>query len=228
VERNMKYLRVELNLIVVAFVALSLDAFLHRDPYVRLPHGYSIGAISAGSPCILQYAPWDDDREYSEWRAMTSVARKDNGSESVTFLIVNLTTIETLEFGSEQEWESQIRARNAEPSRSAMERFRGITKFGERGPLVIGDYDDGFFLLDTAKNSIESFSTKDEWSRQVAAAGMSIDNLANPKSWAQQTREPLFVALVGGFALLTLPWVLRPLWVKSKEKKKKVKQEVSG
>lgn len=47
--------RVVLNLLVVAFFALMLDGFVNRDPYVRLPNGYAIVAISGGSPCDLTY-----------------------------------------------------------------------------------------------------------------------------------------------------------------------------
>ncbi len=223
--RDLKYRRVGFNVVVVAFIALMIDAFLNRDPCVRLPNGYSIVAISAGSPCLLQYEPWKDEREYAGWRALHQQTRDENGRESERFLLVPLVdgaTSETLEFDSKQEWEAATRAKNAEPSPFHVEQFSGITQFGTRSSFVIGDHDGGYFILNTAENSVESVETKEEWSRKAAAAGLSTEDLSDPKSWFLQARDQFSVAIVGGFLLITLPWVLRPLWASKRPKVQKV------
>ena len=207
----MKYLRVGLNLLLVAFVALMADGFLYRDPCVQLPDGYSIVAVSGGSPCFLTYEPWNDTRSYSSWKALHSVSLGEEGQRSEDYVLIDETTGEMLEFDSPLAWDAERRARNARPCPIDMNAFSGITGFMCRDPFVIGKYDGGYFILNTAENSITSFDNQAEWVQAATKAGMQTDRLVDPKSWLVQARHPVFYVVVAGFVLITLPWVFRPL-----------------
>lgn len=207
----MKYLRVGLNLLLVAFFALMADGFLHRDPRVQLPDGYSIVAVSGGSPCFLTYEPWNDKRSYSGWKALHSLGLGGEGQKSADYVLINETTGEMLEFDSPLAWDAERRARNARPWRMDMSAFSGITGFKGRDPFVIGKCDGGYFILNTAENSMTSFDNQAEWVQAATTAGMQTDRLVDPKSWLVQARHPVFYVVVGGFVLVTLPWVFRPL-----------------
>ncbi|MBN1512040.1 MAG: hypothetical protein JXB13_08495 [Phycisphaerae bacterium] len=207
----MKYLRVGLNLLLVAFFALMADGFLHRDPCVQLPDGYSIVAVSGGSPCLLTYEPWNDKRSYSSWKALHSVSFGEEGQESKDYVLINEATGEMLEFDSPLAWDAERRAKNARPWLIDMDEFSGITGFKGRDPFVIGKYDGGYFILNTAENSITSFNNQVEWVQAATEAGMQTDPLVDPKSWLVQARHPVFYVVVAAFVLITLPWVFRPL-----------------
>jgi hypothetical protein len=207
----MKYLRVGLNLLLVAFFALMADGFLHRDPRVQLPDGYSIVATSGEGPCFLTYEPWNDKRSYSSWKALHSVSSGEEGQRSEDYVLIDETTGEMLEFDSQLAWDAERRARNARPWPMDMDEFSGITGYRCREPFVIGKYEGGYFIVNTAENSIRSFVNKAEWVHAATEAGMQTDRLVDPKSWLVQARHPVFYVVVAGFVLITLPWVFRPL-----------------
>lgn len=218
----MKYAKVAGNCLIVAFVALLLDGCLHRDPYVQLPHGYHIVAISPGSPCCLGYDSTHDDRQYTDWWAGRVLVQEDDRQRYEIFWLRNRVTDETLEFESEHEWEAACRARNAVPATLQGREHCGITGFARNGPIIVAAYDNGYFILDTAENAITTFSSEQAWTDAAAAAGLATNSLTNPKSRFVQTREPLALAIIGGLILLTLPWVFRPLWSRSERQRQNV------
>lgn len=206
-------LRVIVNLGVVAFFALMLDGFVNRDPYVRLPNGYAIVAISGGSPCGLMYERDKDSRPHSDWTSLRSVVQDSSGRQSMTYTLLSRAACQALEYPSESEWRAAIREKNAVPPQLSAGACSGITRFGQRGSVVFGDCDKGYFLLSTELDEYQILRSQDEWARQVAAkTGASPGEMKDPKSWVVRTRDAFSLTVVGGFMLITLPWVFAPVW----------------
>jgi hypothetical protein len=143
--------------------------------------------------------------------------RDDTGKVLEVYYLHNDSTGEIMEFDSRAEWEAERRAKNARPPLLEVDEVSGITGFDTDGRFVIGNYDSGYFILDIAENSLDTFESEDEWTQAVAQrTGMSTTGLRDPKSWFIQSRHPVVLAIVGGLALIALPWVTAPLWRKNR------------
>lgn len=201
--------RIIARILVAAFVLLLIDGFLHRDPTVELGNGYEIVAVSAASPCVLNYSPWLDSREFSDWHAVaSSTIYGPNGPEQTPFLLTH-DELGWLEFDDEDEWQRQSIERKATIDPGYVGRVEGITGFRSDGRYVAGAFDKGFFLLDTYRNELDTYRDRNEWSRSVASvSSLDATHLKNPKSWFVQSRN---VAVLAVPAAIFLPWCLWPL-----------------
>ena len=133
-----KWIHFVVRLVVVGYFFLMLETFLLHDPYVRLAHGYGIGATSWGEPCTLGYAPWHDERPYSSWQA-----RFIDGKYS----LVDKSTSEWKPYDSKEAWWQARRQYNASPGNGAFPSLSGVSAYKRDGEMVIGEYGDGFFIL---------------------------------------------------------------------------------
>ncbi len=202
---------------MVGVFVLMLDGCLYRDPYVDLGSGYDVGAISPGSPCILQYSSYLDTRTYSGWIAMC-YTQEETGATSPRYAIVNeLGDGTVLEFDSIEEWNQARREKRAEPYFPSV-LVSDITGIKVDGDYVIGEHQDGHFLLDIRSNSIETWSSEKDWAEAVRIrTEMTPDGLINPKSRFIQSRDVIAYIIYIGIFAITLPWVLSPLRTRSKD-----------
>ena len=202
-----KWISVIIRLLIMGFVALMLEGCLHRDPMVSLANGYAIGAICGSCPCSLFYEPWEDERPYSDWQAV---------SFDGTFLLMDEATDEELEFDSETDWRNAIRRLNAElPFGHAG--LEDVTGFRADDHFIIGEYESGLFLVDIDENTIETWESSGPWSAAVSQRTvLQPDDLINPKSWFVQSRHPIVYCLVGGLLIVALPWAAAPVFSKKR------------
>jgi hypothetical protein len=202
----MSWFRTSLRTLVMLFVLVTVNSCLHRDPWVDLGNGYAIGACAWSEPCSLMYYRPGDKRPCTEWYADrfdgTFVLHRESGSAH-----------ETLEFKSEAEWRQAWREKNAAPGSHVLPALENVTGFSQEGRLVIGQYDSGYFLLDTNADTVEQWSDRAAWESAVSTrTGINTVNLHNPKSYWVQSRPPALYGVLAVITLLMTPWVLAPLW----------------
>lgn len=205
----MLVVRVIGRLLVAAFVLLCIDGCFHRDPTVDLGNGYEIVAVSAGSPCFLNYRPWIDKREYSGWRAITSTTvHGPDGEERLTFLLAH-DEQERLQFEDAENWRRAWREKKATFGPKEVGRVEGISGFRSQGRYVIGAYNKGFFILDIAQNRVDTFCGRTKWTEAVqTTTSLAADDLRDPKSWLVQSRN---LAVLAFLTIVLVPWCMWPL-----------------
>ena len=183
--------------IVIAFVAiLVVDGFVYRDPYVSLPHGFSIVAISHSSPCSLQYTSWHDDRTYSDFRASR---RMDSSTNKWTFSLVSDS--EVIDFTTEAEWLLAIQKYNASPDDSSLQ-LENVQSFAADENHIIGTHGRGQFILDMQANVLMTYTDKVNWSSAVVRdTHLSAEALRNPRSLLVQSRDSFMII---GYVVLLL------------------------
>jgi len=184
------------NIAIISFFLLCVDGCMYRDPYVRLPRGYGIGASSSSLPCSLGYNQSDDDRTYSDLTALTSV---DPETGEVEYSLVGPTEI--LDFADEAEWYEAIRKYNAPPCVSSL-CIEGVTSFAADGQHIIGEYGGGFYIVDMAADRLSTYTEISTWRSAVSGStALSSTRLVDPKSFFAQTRHPIALVV---YALLFL------------------------
>ncbi len=197
------------RLLIAAFILLCIDGCFHRDPTVDLADGYEIVATSAASPCLLNYRPWVDKREYSGWHSMTSTTFYSAEGEERTPYLLTHDELEWLRFESEEEWRRAWHEKRATFGPEEIGRVEGITAFREDGRYVVGAHQKGFFLLDIAQNRLRTWKDEATWADAVhSATGRPPTELRDPKSWFVQSRN---LVVLGGPAALMLSWCVWPL-----------------
>ncbi len=192
------------NIAVVAAFLFVADAFIYRDPGVSLPHGYEIGAISPGSPCMLNYVASHDDRQYSDW-----TARKTEWNGSVTFWLTKAAG-KSIEYNSEAEWRTATIEMHADPSEIAAS-LSGVTGYKADKDFAIGTFADGYWLLDFATHQLKTWKSEDEWKHAVSTrTPLKTTWLRDPKGWVNQSRDPAvlvaYLAIVGVTVFLSFHW----------------------
>ena len=156
-----------------------------------------------------------DKREHSGWVAYNndgvySLMRIDNSDGEREEIFEG----NWLEFDSEEEWRQAWREKKAAPGHNAIRKLEGITGYKNNSQYVIGNYDDGFFILDMANDAVEVWEDKSVWTTEVKSrTTMNTENLTDPKAWSVQHRD-LYVTLLIAAAIM-LPWAFAPLWRKS-------------
>lgn len=182
--------RIISRILVAAFFLLCIDGFLHRDPTVDLGNGYEIVAVSADSPCVLNYRPWIDKREYSGWHAIAgNAADERDGTDSSPFLLTH-DEQEWLQFDDAENWRRAWREKRATFGPNEVGHVEGISAFRNNGRCVIGVYGDGYFVLDMMLNRVDTFRDRAKWRAVVqTATNLTGDDLRDPKSWLVQSRE---------------------------------------
>lgn len=189
------------NIMIVAFVVLTIDGCIHRDPLVQLSNGYDIGAISWSSPCSLNYVPSNDQRTYSHFRAVAEIETNTNEA------CYGLTSPgEDLTFDDELMWQDAIRQHNASPDASWLQ-VENVQSFAADEHHIIGEYGSGHFLVDIAVNRLQKFADVEEWRTAVTElTTLSPSDLKDPKSLLAQSRHPAVLtcyALILVMALIT-------------------------
>lgn len=199
--------RVFVRLLVTCFLTLILDSCLFRDPGVHLANGYSIGAISPGSPCSMAYSEAMDSRPRSPWR-MHEIEQ--------SYTLYNLETNEFRDFASKEECREAARRLGARPPPDLV-RIRHVTRFDSDGRYVIGDSLIGYFILDTGADEFDTFPTAAEWASAVRArTSLNPERLRSPTDRLIQYREPVLLVFLGFFLALGLFWSAAPLFWKSR------------
>jgi len=173
------------NIALVAGFLFVVDGCLYRDPWVTLPHGYSIVAISPRSPCELQYTGWHDDRKYSDWSAMQG---SRDGGVSREYSLMN-SGGEFIDYETEAEWRAAIIEKNADP-RFIAARLSGVLRHKADKNFAIGTFDGGYWLLDLANHQLSTWKSKEEWMQAVTTqTSLKATWLHNPKGRLNQSRE---------------------------------------
>jgi len=190
------------KLIVVALVALVLDAVILRDPWVELRNGYSINATSWSEPCQLMYFQFQDPRPPSPWLAFVS----DNA-----LVLHNRDTNEEREFSSKAELQQAARELGVRPLPG--ERLpHGVAGFNADDRYVIGQSADGCFLFDMTADTLEMWPTIAEWTAAVRArTTLDPQQLHDPQDWWLQRRDAGYWTIIGGCLTLGAAWIIMPL-----------------
>ncbi|RJP35596.1 MAG: hypothetical protein C4547_09385 [Phycisphaerales bacterium] len=208
-----KWLNVLLRLAVVAFVVMTAERVLHRDPCAQVSDGSSIVATHWGGPCFLNYETCDNERAYSMWLAMTSTTIDDFRNRETGYLFLDSDGAgDWLKFDTPEAWEAARRARNTVADWDVSHQVSGITRCATIGDFVVGTFDSGCFILDISENAVLTLDSESEWKRAVQSqAGAPAGRLRDPKSWFVQSRAPAVWAVMAAIALGSIPSVIAPL-----------------
>ena len=184
------------HIAIISFFILGVDGCMYRDPHVRLPRGYSVGAISPASPCRLGYSQHHDDRTYSDFTALSSVEPETG---EATYHLAGPTEI--LDFANEAEWYEAIRKYNAPPPHPSLF-LEGVTSFAADAQHIIGEYGGGFYVVDMATDRLSTYPEISAWRSAVSSStALSSTRLVDPRSFFAQTRDPIALVV---YALLFL------------------------
>ena len=192
-----------------ALLVLTVDGCLYRDPGVDLAGGYSIAAISAGSPCDLYYRGTGDKRVYSDWVVLGMGAVSDGKISRVEYSLENPKSHEHRDYPTREEWLQACQDLNVSPSELRL-KVSGVTGFAADAHHIIGQYEGGYFLLDIDKNRLETWQGDATWSAAVTGkTRLNPAGLTDPKGWWVRTRDP---GLMEGYAAFVAVFLMIGAW----------------
>jgi len=160
------------------------DRCIFRDPHILLPGGYQLGAVSRISPVQLGYIGYNDDRMYSDFIAMIVSRENDSSGRPIwSYAIWNQKTKEEYLFSKESEWLEAMSELNVKPSVNHI-RLEGVTSYAANKSHIIGEYEEGFYIWDIAKNFPTTFNDKETWISAVnAQTKLSPTKLQSPYNY---------------------------------------------
>lgn len=187
---------------VACFVAFVVDGCLIRDPLVNLGNGYIICAPSGSSPCSLVYFESFDSRTRSPWL----VLEVEHG-----YTLHHRDTREFRDFASKAECREAALQVGARPPIDLKE-IHHITGFDSDGQLAIGDSLNGYFILDTGADELETFRTSAEWADAVRTrTNLNPNRMRDPRGWLVQYRAPGHLAVIATILAMGSLWIAAPM-----------------
>ena len=186
---------VMVNLLLMGFFLLIVDGCVYRDPYVELPGGYRIIAISQSSPCELGQELTD-----AEWFTTS----KHGDDEIVLF---NINDESMVKFGSVKEIQARFAPGTVDFSEIAP-RIENVSGYTFNDQFIAGECSDSYFIVDVEAHCYESYDSKKDWAQAAAARGLTPSSLMNPYFRIRQWRHPATLPI---YAILLLSSVLYPI-----------------
>ena len=191
------------KLTLVLWIGTVIEGCIRIDPCVDLGNGYCIVAVSWGEPCQLVYWSERDTRPSSGWYVFSIEGKRT---------LLNLATHEEgRQYASREEEQQAIRELHARPAPGEA-LLEDVTLFDCDKRHAIGRSAKGCFLLDTAADELETWSSGEEWAAAVRAhTSLDPNRLYDPKDWRFQYRRPATWGIMGFYLALGLAWVVVPL-----------------
>lgn len=161
---------------LAVFVVVQLDGCIHRDPAITLSTQYRIGAISAKSPVSLYYIR---SKEIADSQWFADVATDHSGR--VKFTLCNGCG-QQFEFPTRELLVAAAIKRKADLT-SLAPKVDGITAFKSDKKNLIGECDDGYFIVNYELHTVNTWHNFSDWTLAVRNdTALSVSNLSNPRN----------------------------------------------